>query len=261
MGRIVDYNLTEELAHGTYVSCLARDVAKELDLEGDAVQNIALAGLLHDIGKLTLANYLYGEEKLESPLVIEEMKYVRMHSMKSYEILQRLGYSDSICDTVRYHHENYDGSGYPDNLAGEAIPLSSRIIRVCDVFAALTSDRPYRKKFSEEEAIALMIEEINHFDMRVFLAFLRVVHNVGTSYRVSFPDMDEILLSEAGLEDEHTPADPGTEKNGQLHHESGRGMFRTIADVTDHAAERLVKRNGPGDDKGSAESEKTEEMI
>ncbi len=85
MGRIVDYNLTEELAHGTYVSCLARDVAKELDLEGDAVQNIALAGLLHDIGKLTLANYLYGEEKLESPLVIEEMKYVRMHSMKSYE--------------------------------------------------------------------------------------------------------------------------------------------------------------------------------
>ena len=83
MGRIVDYNLTEELAHGTYVSCLARDVAKELDLEGDAVQNIALAGLLHDIGKLTLANYLYGEEKLESPLVIEEMKYVRMHSMKS----------------------------------------------------------------------------------------------------------------------------------------------------------------------------------
>ena len=202
MGRIVDYNLTEELAHGTYVSCLARDVAKELDLEGDAVQNIALAGLLHDIGKLTLANYLYGEEKLESPLVIEEMKYVRMHSMKSYEILQRLGYSDSICDTVRYHHENYDGSGYPDNLAGEAIPLSSRIIRVCDVFAALTSDRPYRKKFSEEEAIALMIEEINHFDMRVFLAFLRVVHNVGTSYRVSFPDVDQVLLNEAGVEDD-----------------------------------------------------------
>ena len=155
MGRIVDYNLTEELAHGTYVSCLARDVAKELDLEGDAVQNIALAGLLHDIGKLTLANYLYGEEKLESPLVIEEMKYV-----------------------------------------------SSRIIRVCDVFAALTSDRPYRKKFSEEEAIALMIEEINHFDMRVFLAFLRVVHNVGTSYRVSFPDVDQVLLNEAGIEDD-----------------------------------------------------------
>ncbi len=110
--------------------------------------------------------------------------------------------SDSICDTVRYHHENYDGSGYPDNLAGEAIPLSSRIIRVCDVFAALTSDRPYRKKFSEEEAIALMIEEINHFDMRVFLAFLRVVHNVGTSYRVSFPDVDQVLLNEAGIEDD-----------------------------------------------------------
>jgi putative nucleotidyltransferase with HDIG domain len=207
MGRIVDYNLTEELAHGTYVSCLARDVAKELDLDGDVQQSIALAGLLHDIGKLTLANYLYGEEQLESPLVIEEMKYVRMHPMKSYEILKRIGYSDSICDTVRYHHENYDGSGYPDNLAGEAIPLSSRIIRVCDVFAALTSDRPYRKKFSEDEALALMIEEINHFDMRVFLAFLRVVHRVGTSYRVSFPDMDEELLSEAWLENDEDSAE------------------------------------------------------
>ena len=259
MGRIVDYNLTEELAHGTYVSCLARDVAKELDLDGDVQQNISLAGLLHDIGKLTLANYLYGEEQLESPLVIEEMKYVRMHSMKSYEILKRKGYSDSICDTVRYHHENYDGSGYPDNLAGEAIPLSSRIIRVCDVFAALTSDRPYRKKFSEKEAIALMIEEINHFDMRVFLAFLRVVHEVGTSYRVSFPDMDEVLLGEAGMEEaEYSAADPGTGKEGQLHHEADRGLFRTIADLTSRTADRFAQKDGSEKDKRSVESEKTE---
>ena len=224
MGRIVDYNLTEELAHGIYVSCLAREVAKELDLDGDVQQSISLAGLLHDIGKLTLANYLYGEEQLESPLVIEEMKYVRMHSMKSYEILKRKGYSDSICDTVRYHHENYDGSGYPDNRAGEAIPLSSRIIR----------------KFTEEEAIALMIEEINHFDMRVFLAFLRVVHRVGTSYRISFPDVDEVLLGEAGLEDhESFASDAGNGKDPAVMHEADKEMFSMIGHVTGKTAERL----------------------
>ena len=262
MGRIVDYNLTEELAHGIYVSCLAREVAKELDLDGDVQQNISLAGLLHDIGKLTLANYLYGEEQLESPLVIEEMKYVRMHSMKSYEILKRMGYSDSICDTVRYHHENYDGSGYPDNLSGEAIPLSSRIIRVCDVFAALTSDRPYRKKFTEEEAIALMIEEINHFDMRVFLAFLRVVHRVGTSYRVSFPDVDEVLLGEAGLEDhENFASDAGNGKVPAIMHEADKETFPASGPVTGKAAERLSAEPDQGIGSFFRRAEKTGEKA
>ena len=196
MGRIVDYNLTEELAHGTYVSCLVRDLAKELGLDEAEVYELTLAGLLHDIGKLKLTDYLRGETCFVSPLVIEEMKYVRMHSMLSYDILRELGYSDYICTVVRYHHENYDGSGYPDNLAGERIPYGSRIIRVCDVFAALTTDRPYRKSFSMDEAMALMIGEIDHFDMRVFLAFQRVIHRVGTSYQVVFPESDIELLTE-----------------------------------------------------------------
>lgn len=196
MGRIVDYNLTEELAHGTYVSCLARELARELGKSEEEQYELALAGLVHDVGKLKLANYIYGEKKIESPLVIEEMKYVRMHSMLSYGILLEQGYDDYILTAVRHHHENFDGSGYPDNLEGEAIPESSRILRVCDVYAALTSDRPYRKKFSEEEAMSLMIDEINHFDMRIFLAFERVVHRIGTKYKVTFPYSDDTLLAE-----------------------------------------------------------------
>lgn len=196
MGRIVDYNLTEELAHGTYVSCLARELARELGKSEEEQYKLALAGLVHDIGKLKLANYIYGEKKIESPLVIEEMKYVRMHSMLSYGILREKGFDEYILTAVRHHHENYDGSGYPDNLEGKAIPESSRILRVCDVYAALTSDRPYRKKFSEEEAMSLMIDEINHFDMQIFLAFERVVHRIGTDYKVTFPDSDDTLLAE-----------------------------------------------------------------
>ena len=105
--------------------------------------------------------------------MIEEMKYVRMHSLLSYNIVKSRGYNERVCETILYHHENMDGSGYPENLTGEDIPEGSRIIRVCDVFAALTTDRPYRKSFTKDEALSLMIDEINSFDMRVFLAILR----------------------------------------------------------------------------------------
>ena len=198
MGVIVNYNLTEELAHGVYVSCLVRDLSKELGLPDAVIYQFSLAGLLHDIGKLQLANYLYGNEEIVSPLVIEEMKYVRMHPMLSYEILKERGYSDLVLDSVRYHHEDYDGSGFPSNLQGDEIPLGARIIRCCDVFAALTTDRPYRKHFDIDETMSLMIDEINHFDMKIFLAFERVVHRTGIKYQVKFPFSDEVLLAQSG---------------------------------------------------------------
>lgn len=199
MGRIVDYNLTEELEHGIYVSLLVRDLSRELMLDEHFVSQLSLAGLLHDIGKLRLTNYLYGNEEIVSPLVIEEMKYVRMHPMLSYKILKDRNYSPLILESVRYHHEDYDGSGYPSNLVGDEIPLGARIIRVCDVFAALTTDRPYRKHFEISEAISLMIDEITHFDMKIFLMFQRVVHRTGTSYKVHLADSDRDLVMKYDL--------------------------------------------------------------
>ena len=194
MGKIVDYNLTEEISHGIYVSRLARDVTRALGHDEKMQYDRALAGMLHDIGKLRLTNYIYGEATAESPLMIEEMKYVRMHSLLSYNIVKSRGYNERVCETILYHHENMDGSGYPENLTGEDIPEGSRIIRVCDVFAALTTDRPYRKSFTKGEALSLMIDEINSFDMRVFLAFEHVVHKVATSYQPCLPDLDGMLL-------------------------------------------------------------------
>ena len=193
MAKIVDYNLTEEIAHGIYVSRLAREVARELNMPKEQEDLVAKAGLLHDIGKLRLANYLYSDVRPGSPLVVEEMKYVRMHPVISAQTLKSYGVGEDVCRMIRHHHENYDGSGYPDGLSGEKIPMGARIIRVCDVYAALTSDRPYRSRFSEEETMALMIEDISCFDLRVFLAFERVVHRVGTSYKVDIPDSDEEL--------------------------------------------------------------------
>ena len=172
--RILDFDLSAELNHGVVVSNLAYAVAVEMGLDEEFCYQMAIAGMLHDIGKLKLTGYINGQER--DPLLIEELKYVRMHSSLGYEELKEQGYSDIVLQSILYHHENYDGSGYPSNLSENSIPLGARILRVCDVYAALSSDRPYRKAFDVSTVIELMIDEIKNFDMEVFLAFQRVVH-------------------------------------------------------------------------------------
>ena len=173
--RILEFDLSAELNHGVVVSNLAYAVAAEMGRDEAFCYQMAIAGMLHDIGKLKLTGYINGQER--DPLLIEELKYVRMHSSLGYEELKEQGYSDLVLQSILYHHENYDGSGYPSNLSGDSIPLGARILRVCDVYAALSSDRPYRQAFDVSTVIELMIDEIKNFDMEVFLAFQRVVHN------------------------------------------------------------------------------------
>ena len=173
--RLLEFDLSAELNHGIAVSNLAYAVAKELGQEEEFCYQLAIAGMLHDIGKLKLTGYINGQER--DPLLIEELKYVRMHSTLGYEELRDQDYSEIVLQSILYHHENYDGTGYPSNLSGDSIPLGARILRVCDVYAALTSDRPYRQAFESQSAVQLMIEEIKDFDVKVFLAFQRVVHN------------------------------------------------------------------------------------
>ncbi|MFA9375204.1 MAG: HD-GYP domain-containing protein [Lachnotalea sp.] len=172
---VMNGDMYYNIVHGMCVSNLAYRIGKELQFEEEQCYELAQAGMLHDIGKLKLSGYLYGRD--EDTLEIEEMKYIRMHSKISYDILKHKDYSEFILESILYHHENFDGSGYPDNIKGDAIPLGARIIRVCDVFAALISDRPYRSAFDVETAIELMIDEVKNFDMRVFLAFMQVINS------------------------------------------------------------------------------------
>ena len=182
---IIRPTIVKELAHGIAVSRLARHVGERMGLSKEKCYELALAGLLHDIGKLELAKYVYGKEN--ETLVIEEMRYVRRHSSLGADILEKKGYSQEIVDMVRFHHENCDGSGYPMNLTREEIPLGARILRVCDVFAALTSDRPYRKAFDVKAALEMMIEEAKYYDVGVFMAFMNLVNE---------EDLDGILDTE-----------------------------------------------------------------
>ncbi|WP_082812202.1 HD-GYP domain-containing protein [Clostridium sp. Marseille-P299] len=169
-------DLDEAIAHGILVSNLAFYLSQELGFSQEYCYEMAKAGMLHDIGKLRLGHLLYGRKK--GSLKIEEMKYVRMHPELGYESLKEIGgYSTTILRSIYHHHENFDGSGYPDNIKGEKIPYGARILRTCDVFAALVSDRAYRSAFDIDTAIELMIDEVKNFDMEIFLAFMKVVYS------------------------------------------------------------------------------------
>jgi len=170
-------DLPESIAHGICVSNLAYAMAKKLGLPQEKCYELSLAGILHDIGKLKLHKYIYGSDTLD----VEEIKYIRMHSELSYDILKNKGFSEFVLQSVLYHHENYDGSGFPEHLAGDEIPIGAKILRVCDVFAALISKRHYRDAFDSETAVALMIDEVKNFDMKVFIAFQRVIHEIDFS--------------------------------------------------------------------------------
>ena len=121
-----------------------------------------------------------------------------MHSKISYDIIQHYDFTYLTLETVLHHHECYDGSGYPDNLKGEDIPIGARVLKVADTFAALISDRPYRKAFTYDAAMEIMIDEVKNFDMEVFIAFQRVIHEEKTieiieNCSLDFDGIEELL--------------------------------------------------------------------
>ncbi len=188
-------DMNDAIRHGMCVSILASELARELGMSDEFVHKVAVAGMLHDVGKLQISPYIYGRKR--NTMKIEEMQYVRLHAKMGADILSREGYDKDIVDMVHYHHENYDGSGYPYRMQGDEIPVGARMIRVCDVFSALVSDRPYRKAFDAETAFGMVIDEVRHFDMKIFLAFQRMINTSDVRERVdgvlhgSIPGLDE----------------------------------------------------------------------
>ena len=134
--------------------------------------------MVHDLGKVRL-NFYMNEKVEDEILAVDETRYMRMHPSIGYAILADYDYDQTVLDAVLYHHEHYDGTGYPHNLVGKQIPLVGRIMHVCDIFGALISNRDYREGFDVETALDIMIDEVKNFDMKVFLAFQRVAFSDG----------------------------------------------------------------------------------
>lgn len=189
--QIIRPSMINELAHGATVSNLAWQLGKKMDFSEEDCHDLAVAGFLHDIGKLELAKYVRGKE--DKTLIIEEMRYVRSHPQLGAAILQKKGYSQKIVDMVKSHHENCDGSGYPLNLTREDIPVGARILRICDVFAALTADRPYRMALEPKVAMETMIEESRYYDVRIFMAFMGMVNTEDISAMIDAEDFVQQL--------------------------------------------------------------------
>lgn len=142
--------------HSLRVSTLARMIAQDHGLRGSAVNDCETAALLHDIGKI---DALYAEIiSKDSALTDAERDIIKTHSTKGADLLQSLtSFERQIVAGVRHHHEQYDGSGYPDQLEGKAIPLAARIIMLCDSIDAMLSDRPYRAALPVKEVRAELV--------------------------------------------------------------------------------------------------------
>lgn len=146
----------------------------ELGLEKEDLEKLQLAAILHDIGKIGIRDaILLKEEKLSD----DEFKIIQNHSIYGAEILQHVRQLKDIIPGVKYHHEKFDGRGYPFGLKGKEIPIIARIIAVADTFDAMTTDRPYRKGMSREDAIEELKNKAgSQFDPEIVEAFLKVLN-------------------------------------------------------------------------------------
>ncbi len=151
--------------HLRRVQTYAVEIAKDLGLDDDLLHAIRAASMLHDIGKLAVPENILSKPGRLTP---EEFEKMKIHPIVGSEILDRVEFPYPVVPIVRSHHERWDGSGYPDGLKREAIPIGARILSAVDCFDALASERPYRRALSPEEAMkTLTAEKGRSFDPRV----------------------------------------------------------------------------------------------
>jgi putative nucleotidyltransferase with HDIG domain len=159
--------------HSSRVSHYAQAIARALGLPEQDVQAVRLASYLHDLGKIEIPDRLLLKA---GTLDEQEWAAVRRHALIAHHILEPLPIDERVKLAVRYNHERWDGSGYPDGLAGEAIPIHARVLLAADAYVAMTSDRPYRKAVGTAGAIEeLQRSAGSQFDPGIVAAFLRVL--------------------------------------------------------------------------------------
>ena len=136
-------------SHARAITDLALAVGAELDFDKSRLKRLELGALMHDIGKIGIPSEILGKR---GPLTPEEYRIVQQHPELGERILAPIARLADVREIVRHCHEHWDGLGYPDELAGDAIPLESRIILVVDAYHAMTTDRPYRARLAEDDA-------------------------------------------------------------------------------------------------------------
>ncbi|MGH7389846.1 MAG: HD-GYP domain-containing protein [Candidatus Rokuibacteriota bacterium] len=163
--------------HSERVGAWSRRLAGVLELPPAEVEAVAQAGLLHDIGKIGVPEAVLGKR---GPLDPDEWAHMRRHPLVGAQIVAPFDFLAAGALVIRHHHERWDGTGYPDGLAGPRIPLGARIVAVADVYDALTSTRPYRAALPHAAAIDHLLAEAGRtLDEHVVAAFVGLARDVG----------------------------------------------------------------------------------
>jgi cyclic di-GMP phosphodiesterase len=145
--------------HSDRIVEYAMQLGRSLELTEEDLQDLRIACLLHDVGKVAVPDEILLKP---GPLTVEEIKIVRQHPAVGVNICAPLKSLRRILPGIRHHHERMDGSGYPDGLTGDEIPLMARILQIADIYDALVTDRPYRDALSSEDALKTLSREASY---------------------------------------------------------------------------------------------------
>lgn len=196
---VVDLRDPFVLGHSQQVTLYAVQIAQKMGLEDDRIEIIRQASLLHDIGKLGIPEQILLKPSRLSP---QEYAIVKEHVLLGVEILEASPSLRELIPIVRHHHERFDGTGYPDKLKGDYIPLEARIVAVADAIEAMASDRPYRRAMSFDQ----ILEELNknkgsQFDPQIIQAFEALAMETGESLVVNSARQDINLRLHTDLDE------------------------------------------------------------
>jgi HD-GYP domain-containing protein (c-di-GMP phosphodiesterase class II) len=198
LANVIDARDPYTRGHSERVGLLAGCIARQLGQSNEQARDMEWAGLLHDVGKIGVAERILNKA---GPLTQVETEQVQQHPRLSYEVIRPVTCLQPVLGAVLHHHENFDGSGYPDALAGECIPIGARILRVADTFDAMTSDRAYREGMNFGKALQTIRDGAGReFDPAVTAAFFVALDSLAR-------DRTELFLERFA----HVPgvADPG----------------------------------------------------
>lgn len=171
--KMLEYHDTNIKGHSERVAWLSMKIAEFMGMDKESICKIYWAGYLHDVGKIFVPQSILNKQ---TKLSYEEYEVVKEHPVKSAEILTEILCPEEIIEIVKYHHERWDGRGYPEGLRNFDIPLGSRIVAVADAYDAMISPRSYRKPLSVEKAIEELKSNSNsQFDPNVVEIFLRII--------------------------------------------------------------------------------------
>ncbi len=195
----------DQITHGHIrrVQTYAIGLAKQLGVKDSAqLSAIEAASLLHDMGKLAVPEYILNKP---GPLTPAEFEKMKLHASVGADILSSIEFPYPVVPIVRHHHESWDGSGYPDGLAGSDIPLGARILSVVDCFDALTSDRPYRPKLSDADALAILVQRRGSmYDPLIVDTFINTYSSFAVRPESSEPPLVSALVTATAAEQAST---------------------------------------------------------